>query len=125
MGLKDRGKIKWQGAFFMPEHQQMLNELKKDYYRQAKPILDQYQLEESENKICYAMEFTFLVKITAWEDGFEWDYEGLVHRLDPIHKMIYLEQQKDDYYIIKIHFSDIVRVEVIEENPAFEFYWGL
>ncbi|KAB7664148.1 YolD-like family protein [Bacillus sp. B1-b2] len=41
----------------------MLNELKKDYYRQAKPILDEYQIEEIASKISYAMEFTFLMKI--------------------------------------------------------------
>ncbi|MCK6205733.1 YolD-like family protein [Bacillus infantis] len=114
MGLKNRGKMKWQGAFFMPEHLKMLIELKKDYYRQAKPILDEYQIEEIESKISYAMEFTFLVKIKTWEDGFEWDYEGLVHRLDPIHKVIYLEKQTEDYYTIKIRFDDIVKVEIKE-----------
>ncbi|PLT35664.1 hypothetical protein CUU64_03430 [Bacillus sp. V5-8f] len=34
----------------------MLNELNKDYSRQAKPILDEYKIEEFENRICYAME---------------------------------------------------------------------
>ncbi|WP_158555771.1 YolD-like family protein [Peribacillus glennii] len=114
MGLKDRGKIKWQGAFIMPEHLKMLNELKKDYYRQTKPILDEYQIEKIESKICYAIEFTFIVKITTWEDGYEWHYEGLVYRLDPILKVIYLEKQTEDYYIIKIRFEDIVKVEVKE-----------
>jgi hypothetical protein len=37
MTIRDRGKVKWQGAFFMPEHVKMLGELRTDYYRQAKP----------------------------------------------------------------------------------------
>ena len=29
--------------------------------------------------------------LTAWEDGYDWEYKGRVKRLDPISKMIDLE----------------------------------
>lgn len=111
MTLKDRGNIKWQG-FFMPEHIKMLGGLKMDYYRQHKPILDEYQIEDLENKIHNAMEFATPLKFTVWEDGFDWDYTGMVHRLDPITKLIYLELENENGHIIKIKFEEVVGVEV-------------
>jgi hypothetical protein len=40
MAIRDRGKIKWQGAFFMPEQVKMQGDLWQDMKREAKPILD-------------------------------------------------------------------------------------
>ncbi|MFF2591037.1 YolD-like family protein [Peribacillus butanolivorans] len=114
MSLKDRGNIKWKSAMFLPEHVKLLKNLNKDYYRQAKPILDEYQIEEFENKIHNAMEFSSPVKFTVWEDGFDWEYTGLLHRLEPKTNLIHLELEKEKGYIIKIKFEDIVEVEVKE-----------
>ena len=114
MTLKDRGKIKWQPAMMLPEYVKLLKEANKDYYRQHKPTMDEYQLEESENKIHAAMEFSSSIKFTVWEDGFDWDYAGMVHRLDPLTNLIYLELDNEKGHIIKIKFQDIVRVEVKE-----------
>ncbi|MFU2014791.1 YolD-like family protein [Peribacillus butanolivorans] len=100
MSIKDRGKLKWQG-FFMPEHVKLLNDATKDYYRQVKPILDEYQLEEFENKIHTAMEFNSTVKFTVWEDGFDWEYVGMIHRLDPLTKIIHLELEKEKGILLR------------------------
>lgn len=51
MSLRDRGNIKWQSAMMLPEHVKMLKNLKLDYYRQDKPLVDEYQLEEFKSKI--------------------------------------------------------------------------
>ncbi|MFJ7682042.1 YolD-like family protein [Peribacillus butanolivorans] len=59
-----------------------------------------------------AMEFSSPIKFTVWEDGFDWEYFGLIHRLDPITNVIYLELEKEKGHIIKITFQDIVSVEV-------------
>jgi hypothetical protein len=56
------------------------------------------------------MESTKKVKITTWEDGFEWEYIGLVHRLDASSKVVHLE--KEEGYVMKIEFEDIVGVEI-------------
>ncbi|RFU70363.1 YolD-like family protein [Peribacillus saganii] len=114
MGIKDRGKLKWQGAFFMPEHVKLLRDMHTDYHRISKPILDEYQIEEYENKICYAMEFVLSVKVTVWEDGFEKEYIGKVCRLDEIHKVIYLKLHNEEGYIMRIKFDTIVGVVVLE-----------
>ncbi|WMX58110.1 YolD-like family protein [Peribacillus sp. R9-11] len=112
MSIKDRGKLKWQPAMMLPEYVKLLNAVNKDYYRQQKPALDEYQLEEFENKIHAAMEFSSTIKFTVWEDGFDWDYVGLVHRLEPFTKVIHLELEKEKGHIIRVNFEDLVAVEV-------------
>ena len=112
MSLRDRGNIKWQSAMMLPEHVKMLKNLKLDYYRQDKPIVDEYQLEEFKSKIHAAMELSSLVKFTVWEEGFDWEYEGLIHRLDPISEMVYLELVKEEGFIMKIKFEDIIGVDM-------------
>ncbi|MBK5502686.1 YolD-like family protein [Peribacillus sp. TH14] len=114
MTLKDRGNIKWQSSMFLPEHVKLLKDLNKDYYRQVKPILDEYQLEEFENKIHTAMEFSSTVKFTVFEDGFDWEYTGIIHRLDPLTKLIHLEVEKDKGHVIRVKFEDLVAVDVIK-----------
>ncbi|MDZ5470415.1 YolD-like family protein [Bacillus sp. 31A1R] len=61
MTIRDRGKMKWQGAFFMHEHVKMLNDFNVDYYRHKKQVLDVDELEDIENKIHEAMEFTQVI----------------------------------------------------------------
>jgi hypothetical protein len=112
MSIRDRGKIKWQGAFFMPEHVKMLHELKSDYHKQLKPILDIYQIEEIENRIHEAMEFTLTLNITTWLDGFFYDFEGLVNRLDGIGKIIHLELREG--IMERIKFIDIIKAEILD-----------
>ncbi|MGE7591892.1 YolD-like family protein [Peribacillus frigoritolerans] len=98
----------------LPEYVKLLNDVNKDYY-QVKPILDEYKLEEFENKIHTAMEFSSAVKFTVWEDGFDWEYTGMIHRLDPLtKKMILLELENEKGHIIRVKFEDIVGVEVRE-----------
>nr|WP_254119353.1 YolD-like family protein [Bacillus sp. FJAT-29790] len=56
----------------------------------AKPIIDKYEVVELENKIHYAMEFAFSMKLKIWREGSFREYEGRVTRLDGIGKVIYL-----------------------------------
>ena len=114
MSIRDRGILKWNAAAFLPEQVASLKDLAKDYYSINKPILDEYQIEEYENKISDAMEDSSILKFTTWKDGYEWEYSGLVKKLDPISKMIYLELSNDEQYTMKIKFNDIVRVDVLD-----------
>lgn len=111
MAIRDRGKLKWQSAFFMPEHVKMLKDLNTDDQKVGKPILDEYQIEEFEQKFCLAMEFSYQIKITTWESGFFKDYKGLLHRLDEIDKVLFLEHEK---HIVRLKFIDVVNVEIEE-----------
>ncbi|MBT2663590.1 YolD-like family protein [Bacillus sp. ISL-45] len=112
MRIRDRGKIKFMPAHFMPEHRALLRELARDELRQARPLLDEYEIQEFENRVCYAMEYTYPVKITKWEDGFTYEEKGHVHFLDPIRKEI--RMVGEDGSVISIKFKDIVGVKVKE-----------
>jgi hypothetical protein len=113
MRIRDRGKVKWLGALFAPEHRTMLRELARDELRQARPLLDEYEIEELENRICEAMEFTYPVIISKWEDGFTCEERGHVHYLDPIRKEVRIVSE--DGAVIRINFADIVAVREIDK----------
>ncbi|WP_427036660.1 YolD-like family protein [Cytobacillus pseudoceanisediminis] len=113
MTIRDRGMMKWQGAFFMPEHVKMLREIERDMMRVQKPLLDEYQIEEMERQICESMEFAQPVKLTVWHNGFTYDEIGRVHYLEPIHKEVRLKTELGT--ISRIKFADIITVEVIDK----------
>lgn len=112
MPLKDRGKIKWRPAHFMPEHRAMLKNLEREQLAQSKPKIDEYELEEFENKIHYAMEFAFQLKVKVWREGFFREYKGRINRLDGISRKIYMELESGD--LEKISFDEIAGA-VVEE----------
>ncbi|MFD4932090.1 YolD-like family protein [Peribacillus butanolivorans] len=65
-------------------------------------------------KIQTSMEFVSGVKFIVWEEGVDWEYTGLIHRLDSITKMIYLVLDKEKGYIMKIKFEDIIGVDLTD-----------
>jgi hypothetical protein len=71
MAIRDRGKIKWQPASFMPLGFEMTRAMFKDQERTMKPLLDEYEKEEFDRSIAYAMEYNLPVKIKVWSDGLQ------------------------------------------------------
>ncbi|MFE0507430.1 YolD-like family protein [Peribacillus butanolivorans] len=112
MTLCDLGKLKWAPAAFLPEYTKMLRDLDRDYHRQRKPIIDEFQFDEFDQRICYAMEYNFPVKITKWVDGFNYEIVGYVHYVDSIRKEVRLKTQADEVEHVKM--SEVITVEVIE-----------
>lgn len=112
MRIRDRGKLKFMPAHFMPEHRALLKELARDELRQPRPLLDEYEILEFENRICKAMEFTYQVEVTKWDDGFTYEEKGHVHYLDPIRKEV--RMVSEDGSAVAIKFDDIVDVKAIE-----------
>lgn len=110
MAIRDRGKMKWQPASFMPEGFAMTREMFRDQTRQAKPILDDYQMQEFDERIAYAMEYHLPVKLTVWSDGFTEVITGTVHYCDSITKQLHLEKEHCD--ILRVAFDDVIGVIV-------------
>lgn len=109
--IKDRGMMKWRGMM-LPEHVQSLKELATDQLRERKPILDEYQIQEYEEKIHYAMAFNLPLKLSVWQDGFTDVYTVYVHYVDSLNKQIRAKDNED--MVLVIRFEDIVEVEVVE-----------
>jgi hypothetical protein len=94
----------------MPEHLKSLSNLKKDYYKESKPLLDEIQIDEFERKMLFAMEYAKPIRIKIWRSGFFSEYKGLLQRLDEINRNIYLKKENGE--IVRISFEEIVGTEV-------------
>jgi hypothetical protein len=108
MAIRDRGKVKWQMAFGMPEHVKMLGELRTDYYRQAKPQLDGYQYDEIDECLTEALADNKPVKVTTWANGFTTDICGRIDSVDPITKQLRIDGQR-------VRFADIIGVVIADD----------
>lgn len=113
MKIRDRGMVKWLPAHFAPEHRTLLCDLRRDELRQVKPVIDTYELEEFDRRICYAMEFNFPIIITEWAEGFKSEETGRVHYVDPIRREVRLVTE-DHGAVLRVLMADIVGVKVIE-----------
>jgi hypothetical protein len=94
----------------LPEHVEMLRVADREYYKTPKPIIDEYQLQEFEEKIHYAMEFHYQVKFDVWIEGFVEEVRGYIHYLDPIYKEVRIKD--DEGNVDRIKFENIINVEV-------------
>ncbi len=86
MAIRNSGKMKWQSASFMPEAFAMTREMYKDQQRQAKPLIDDYEMEEFDLRIAYVKEYNLEVELRVWDDGFFEETRGHVHYVDPLTK---------------------------------------
>ncbi|SMQ80669.1 YolD-like protein [Bacillus sp. OV166] len=112
MTIRDRGKLKWQPASFLPLAFEMQREMFKDQERQERPLLDQYQMEEFDQRICYAMESNQAVKLNVWADGFIMDVTVRIHYVDPITHRLRVEVKPGEFE--RIAFEDVVGVTVVD-----------
>lgn len=112
MSIRDCGKKKWQFAFGMPGLIKAQRDLWRDSERVEKPIIDVYELEEFDHRICYTMEYHLAVKITVWDDGFTFDITGHVHYIDPITHQLRIEVKPGEFE--RVAFEDVVGVVIVE-----------
>lgn len=112
MAIRDRGILKWQFAFGLPELIKAQRDLWNDQERMKKPIIDECEKEEFDQCICYAMEYNLSVKITIWTDSFTTDITGRIHYLNPILHQLHIELQEDEFR--RIDFNDVIQVSVID-----------
>lgn len=101
--INDRKKIKWQTAFFLPEHKKLLREVEKDYYKSKKPILSENQIEEIEEVLLESLANQKTINIITWNDGFFNQYTGSVTKIYPHEKQIILKSELDSLIKIDSH----------------------
>jgi hypothetical protein len=112
MAIRDRGKIKWQPASFIPLGFEMSRAMFKDQERKMKPLLDDYEKEEFDRSIAYAMEYNLPVKIKVWSDGFTETFTGRIHYINPNTLQLRMEVKPGEFE--RIAFDDVVGVMVVE-----------
>jgi len=111
---RDRGDIKWNPAMMLPEYAKLLREAKEEYERESKPILDEQLIEENEQNILAAMEFSFLSNFTFFENHSYQTVKGYVHFIDYNSKQYRISDVKDNEYIIA--FQNLISVENLGET---------
>ncbi|MDR7078592.1 hypothetical protein J2Y03_003644 [Neobacillus niacini] len=111
MAIRDRGKMKWQSASFLPLAFEMTSEMFKDQARTAMPILDEHQTEEFDLRIAYATEYNHAVKLTVWDDGFTHDITGRVHYVDPITHELRIVLKSGEFE--RVAFDSVIGVKVL------------
>ncbi|MBV7509536.1 YolD-like family protein [Bacillus sp. sid0103] len=111
MAIRDRGMVKWQAAFQLPELAKTQQNFWRDTERMRKPIVDEHETEEFDLRIIYAMEYNHSVKLSVWEDGFTRDITGQVHYVDPLTKELRIEVKPGEFE--RIAFDRVVGVKVV------------
>jgi len=111
MGIKDRGMMKWHG-FFMPEHSRELKKIHQDDKKIKMPLLDEYQLQEYEEKIIYAMEYRLPIEIKLYNGGFEELISGHVHYVDQIKRKFNVKDTHDQVHYVP--YDEIMDVKIID-----------
>ncbi|NEY99226.1 YolD-like family protein [Heyndrickxia shackletonii] len=108
--IKDRGLAKkWQG-FFMPEHVEGLKQMWIDQKKIQMPLLDDYQIQEFEERIKYAKDYKLPVEFTLFDNGFTDVIIGRIHSFDQLKQKIKLIL--DDNTVEYILFSEIMNVQI-------------
>ncbi|MGV3267075.1 YolD-like family protein [Cytobacillus pseudoceanisediminis] len=107
--IRDRGKKKWQSAFFLPEHVKMLKQISyDDYKKQKKPQLDEQEFEEIGFVVMDSLNHTIPIKVTIWKDGFFQSITGIVDKVDMLMKNILFDSDEGKR---KIRIEEITAAE--------------
>lgn len=109
--INDRKMLKWQTAFFLPEHKKLLRKADNDYYKSEKPILDELQIEEIEQRLSESLSNQSLLTITTWKDGFFNSYVGYVTKVDILNKQIKIIDELE--HSTTLDFIEIVNVYAV------------
>jgi hypothetical protein len=112
MAIRDRGKMKWRPASFIPLGFEMTRAMFKDQERKLKPLLDEYEKEEFDRSIAYAMEYHLLVEIKVGSEGFRESITGFIHYVDPVTSQLRMEVKPGEFE--RIAFENVVGVNVVE-----------
>lgn len=106
--IRDRGKMKWQSAFFMPEHVKMLKQISYDDKKQKKPQLDEQEFEEIGFIVMESLNYAIPIKVTIWKDGFFQSITGIVDKVDMLMKDILFHSEEGKR---KIRIEEITAAE--------------
>lgn len=112
MAILDRGNKKWKFAFGTPELIKAHRDQWIDQNRIIKPIIDEYEKEEFDQRICYGVEFNLSLKITIWSNGFVSELTGRIHYVDTISHQLQIELLGGEFQ--HIDFENVIGVSVID-----------
>lgn len=105
---KERGIVKWQAFKTMPEQYEQLEQYIQDQNKIEKPILDDDQLNELNNKLIFKMYNDPSIELRYFENGYIKTKKGCIYKVDPYTQTLHLEEKTG---LIKINLLDIVEIK--------------
>jgi hypothetical protein len=108
--IHDRRKLKWQPAFFMPEHVKLLKQIPKEDARQKKPELDVQAFQEIGIIVMESLDYTLPIKLTIWRDGYIKNYIGTVDKVDELMTYILFKIDGENRKIFIVSITAAERV---------------
>ncbi len=106
MQVQDRGTKKWV-SLMLPEHVDMLKEVFLEY--KVKPVLDEQQMIEIDQKLKYALEEDATIEMTYYENGMFKKTNGKLQKVDQWRGYIMLLNEHGKQILL----GDIINVEVL------------
>lgn len=109
-GYLQRGNKLWEGSrMFLPEHKQALLKWQKEQEKQAKPELDEQQLEEMNRMLISACRLRVPVTVRFFEAGNFLTATGTITKFRPLEKKLELAGETGERISIKL--SAVTEVE--------------
>ncbi|WP_137744818.1 YolD-like family protein [Robertmurraya siralis] len=109
--LTKGSNLRWESSRIMlPEHKEELIKLGKDKEKVPKPVLDEQELEQINIDIYNSLNYTMLIRITIWDDGYFKVIEGIVDKIDYVSKTLLIDTDKE---ILRLSINDISKTEMI------------
>lgn len=113
----NRGNKLWEGSrMFLPEHKQALLKRKKNQQKESKPLLDEQQLEEMNQRILFSKTHHLPVRITFFKEGFFEEITGYPADFLETDNQLRFTDRTQQTHLLKL--STIYDVHVLEKPVA-------
>lgn len=89
--IRDR-KDKWGMQILLPEHRELINELRREDNKVPKPELDRYDWEILEEELAIAIREKSFVTIKVWLDGVVYEKAGVIENISAADRILVLKQ---------------------------------
>ena len=96
--MQDRGMIKWMPFNSVINSKYLVSEIEKEKSKIIKPTLSEEQLEIIENNILESLINQIPLVFKIYQAGFIKNTKGTVIKIDPVKKIIFLDNHKYIYF---------------------------
>lgn len=111
MVIRERGKMKWQPATFIPLAFEMTSEVFKDQSRTAMANFRRISDERVRPAYRVRNRIRSWSKVNCQDDGFTHDITGRVHYVDPTTQEVRIEQKPSEF--VRVSFDSVIGVKVL------------
>ncbi|MBM7569888.1 YolD-like family protein [Aquibacillus albus] len=106
--VNDRGTIKWT-SLMLPEHVEMLRQLWSEDQKTHKPVLDEHQLEEMNQRLNHAITSNAAITITYYRDDNYHICHGFIQSIDSKNRQLVIKNPESSQKVTVL-LSEIINL---------------